>query len=397
VRVAIVSAHFAEYSIRLAAALAPSVTVRAFVDAGALERESTPQLQRLADAHADVLPLDPRRPWNRFIAVRRLLWRIRAFRPDIIHVQEHPAGTNVKLMELLKPIAPIVLVVHDPEPHSGADTAYFRRRAAFYARGRALADGLIVHGAYCRKLLEDCVEVAGRPVLSTVIGGELRPEETPQTSGEVGRILMFGRMQAYKGVDVLLAAAQRMVADGVDFHLVLAGRGESLTALKPEFEALGRVTIHDRFVSADEIIAELARCSVVALPYLDATQSGVAAAAFANARPVVASRVGGLVDVVRDGTNGLLIPPQDPAALAEALKRMIEEPALAARLCDGARETSRSELSWPAAAAQALPFYRQVIEAAQASGPPPRPSLDISAPQTGTAAPAARAIGRNRR
>lgn len=368
-KIAIVAGNYVEYSVQLAAALAAQGhEARAFLDAGALRRERTARVERLAGAYAETLDLHPPKPWNRWLAAWRLVRRVGAFRPEVIVIHEHPVDSIVLAMERLTGSAPCVLVVHDPAPHSGADAAYFRRRAAAYRRMRAAASALVVHGAYCRGLLEQHVALAGRPVLSTVIGGDLRPEAPPPASGESGRMLMFGRMQAYKGLDVLLGAAQRLHASGEAFHLALAGAGEALDAAKADFAALGCVTIDDRFLSSDDIIAELARCSVVVLPYRDATQSGVASAAFANHRCVVASAVGGLKDVVRDGVNGLLTPPDDPEALAAALRRILHEPGLAERLTAGARETSETELSWSAAAAALAGFLRQVADSPRPRG-----------------------------
>jgi glycosyltransferase involved in cell wall biosynthesis len=168
-------------------------------------------------------------------------------------------------------------------------------------------------------------------------------------------------MQAYKGLGVLLDAARILVSEEVGFHLVLAGRGESLTALKQQFEALKDVTIIDQFVSAERVINELRRCSTVVLPYLDATQSGVAAAAFANRRSVVASSVGGLVDVVKPEENGILVPPSDPTALAAALRRVIQEPNLLEKLSAGAVESSTGAMSWAVGARETARFCEEVL------------------------------------
>jgi D-inositol-3-phosphate glycosyltransferase len=70
------------------------------------------------------------------------------------------------------------------------------------------------------------------------------------------------------------------------------------------------------------------------------------AAAFAAGRPMIATAVGGLVDFVQDGENGLLVPGHDPDALAEAIRRLMDDPALWRRLADGAARTAREEATW---------------------------------------------------
>ena len=91
-------------------------------------------------------------------------------------------------------------------------------------------------------------------------------------------------------------------------------------------------------------------------PYVDATQSGVIAAAYGNGRPVIASRIGGLVDAVEDGVSGLLVPAGDAAALATALHRVVTDRALHARLRQGARDAADGAFSWPRIAEAIMAF-----------------------------------------
>jgi len=81
----------------------------------------------------------------------------------------------------------------------------------------------------------------------------------------------------------------------------------------------GRVTILDGYLSTSDAARCFAASTVVVLPYRSGTQSGVVPLAYAHGRGVVTTRVGGLAEAVRDGETGLLVPPEDPAALAAAL------------------------------------------------------------------------------
>jgi glycosyltransferase involved in cell wall biosynthesis len=76
--------------------------------------------------------------------------------------------------------------------------------------------------------------------------------------------------------------------------------------------------------------------TVLLLPSRSEGMGRVLVEAFCRGRPVVGSRVGGIVDLVRDGENGLLVPPESPAALADAIERVLADPALAERLAAGA-------------------------------------------------------------
>ena len=96
------------------------------------------------------------------------------------------------------------------------------------------------------------------------------------------------------------------------------------------------------------------------MPYKDASQSGVLASAFGNHRPVVASATGGIPDVVTDGVNGLLVPPADAEALADALERVLTSRPLAASLTEGARQTAEGSLNWDHIAERLFTTYRRV-------------------------------------
>src|SRR6185436_7411103 len=96
----------------------------------------------------------------------------------------------------------------------------------------------------------------------------------------------------------------------------------------------------------DELLRLYERAAVVACP-LHREGFGIACAeAMAHGRPVVASNVGGLRDLVVDGETGVLVPPGDVAALRAALERLLADPELRLRLGAAARERARSEFSW---------------------------------------------------
>jgi glycosyltransferase involved in cell wall biosynthesis len=171
---------------------------------------------------------------------------------------------------------------------------------------------------------------------------------------------MFGRMEAYKGLEVLVEAAERLHAAGRPVRLVIAGKGPEQTRLAARIAALPGAQAIDRYLEPGDLQAEIARAACVVAPYLDATQSGVLASAFANGKPVVASRVGGLGDVVHDGANGLLVPPGDAAALARAIGRILDDAPLREALTEGAQAFAAGALNWNSIAARILDFSPEV-------------------------------------
>ncbi|HLK10440.1 MAG TPA: glycosyltransferase family 4 protein [Candidatus Binatia bacterium] len=139
-------------------------------------------------------------------------------------------------------------------------------------------------------------------------------------------VLVLGALERRKGHAVLLAAAA--AAPGLRY--VFCGDGGEMAALRRAAAPLGGAV---QFVGfRRDVAACLAAADVVALPSLQEGLGVAALEAMAAGRPVVASRVGGLGEVVLDGETGLLVPPGDAAALAAALARLGADPALRARL-----------------------------------------------------------------
>ena len=241
-------------------------------------------------------------------------------------------------------IAPLGLIVHDPQPHPGRDSAFAARRAGEIIVQRALAHRLFAHGTACAAALE---RTTGRPIASIVHGPILRPAHPPRPPTGDRRVLMFGRMERYKGLDVLLGAARRIHARGESLWLDVRGAGPELERLQAELGALPGCSVRLGHSPRPDLLDALDACDVVAAPYLHASASGVAAAALANARGVVASATGGLRDVVRPGVNGVLVPPGDPEALADGLLSALAE---SEQLARGAASLADGPFAWRHAA-----------------------------------------------
>lgn len=200
----------------------------------------------------------------------------------------------------------------------------------------ASADGYVVHSEQTRRELE--ARLPGRPVLSRPMPGF---DMLPPANGELpprGRLdlLFFGFIRPYKGVDVLLEAMR--IADDPLVSLTVVGEAwEGGDDIRARAAAVGAEVVME-YVSDAQAAEYFARADAVVLPYLSAAGSGVVAAAYHYGKPVIASRVGGLVDVV-DERTGVLVEPGDPAALAQAISALTRD--RAAALADGARAFAR--------------------------------------------------------
>jgi D-inositol-3-phosphate glycosyltransferase len=140
-------------------------------------------------------------------------------------------------------------------------------------------------------------------------------------------LLFFGLVRPYKGLDVLIEAMPRVRARR-DVTLVVAGEFyvpvEPVRARIAELGLGDSVRVLDRYVADEEVGDLVAAADAVVLPYRSATQSGVVLVAYAGGCPVISTAVGGLPEVVEEGVTGHLVPPGDPAALADAILAFYE-------------------------------------------------------------------------
>lgn len=358
VKVALVSLHFAEYASRLALALDAHHDVLLILASANGALELSGPLRDALVKRGNVIWFGRQGRRSAVFHTIKLLHEIRRFRPDVIHIQEVENCVPTWVNDLMRYSTPLVVTVHDPVCHGGEDDPTYRRRL------RARANRLIVHG---EKMVK---ELGGKhPALTHRIaslphgmlgdeqgGARTDPERTPV-------FLFFGRIEAYKGLGLLLQAGELLAAKGLTFRLVIAGTGSALDQHRQQIQDKPWAELIDRHIHADEIPQIFARASAVVLPYAGATQSGVAALAFGLGRPVVATNVGGLADIIQDGYNGFLVPPRDAAALAAALERFIVNERLCEQLLDGVIERARREMNWDVIARQTSAVYDDALRA----------------------------------
>lgn len=145
--------------------------------------------------------------------------------------------------------------------------------------------------------------------------------------------LFFGLVREYKGLDILLEALSMLPPGGSWTCLVAGEFYKSKEPYKARIRELGlenMVRLEDRYIPNSEVPLYFAAADLTVLPYRNATQSGVAALSFALNRPVLTTRVGALPEMITEGENGWLVPPDDPAALASVLSEVVGDRLMAA-------------------------------------------------------------------
>jgi colanic acid/amylovoran biosynthesis glycosyltransferase len=173
-----------------------------------------------------------------------------------------------------------------------------------------------------------------------------------QPEGREPRLIAsVGRLDPIKGFDVLLPALQALVQGGVDFHCELIGEGEQRAELEAARERLdleGRLALPGARPQ-EQVRSLLGRAAIFVMPSVrtpSGNQDGIPVAlmeAMASGCAVVSTAVSGIPELVRDGETGLLVPPGDPQALADALTRLLLDPALRLRLATAARAAVERE------------------------------------------------------
>jgi 2-deoxystreptamine N-acetyl-D-glucosaminyltransferase/2-deoxystreptamine glucosyltransferase len=172
------------------------------------------------------------------------------------------------------------------------------------------------------------------------------------------RIGYVGRLAPQKRPDLLVRAFDRMTRPA---ELVVVGDGpdgDLVRRLAAESPHAARITLAG-FVEHPAVPAVLASLDVLVLPSAYEEMGSVLTEAIATGLPVVASDVGGIPEVVTHGVSGLLVPPDDVAALAAALDRLVAEPHLRARLTHGARSRA-TDYAWPALSSRVAAVYGHV-------------------------------------
>ena len=184
---------------------------------------------------------------------------------------------------------------------------------------------------------------------------------TRRADGGRFTLLMFGRMFAYKGLSQLIRA-EALLGDRVpNLRIVIAGRGDDAWAHRDLMGDPTRYEVRNAFIDDDEVARLFLDADVVALPYVEASQSGVLNLAAAFGRPVIATDVGELGATVASHGLGLAVPAGDPARFADAIAELAARPDLAAALGANARAWAEGPNSPAAVGATTAALYREIV------------------------------------
>lgn len=223
----------------------------------------------------------------------------------------------------------VVFVIHNVLPHEARPWDRAVARGALRA-GHGFVVSTEQEKSNLLAVLPDTpqsgVVVRPHPVYDMFAADAPAPREARERLGLPGNapvLLFFGLVRPYKGLMHLIEALREVRSLGLDFHLVVAG--EFWEDKRTYLEALERtglvahVTVVDRYIPDEELSLYFSACDAVVLPYVHATQSGVAQLAIGFNRPVIGTSVGDLPQMSGLGESVILVPPANSQALAQAI------------------------------------------------------------------------------
>lgn len=346
------------YTLRLAEHMpAQGISVRVMCpDAQLVEPSKRSALSIHEYAHMDVPVLGR-------IVLRWLLNDIGDSLPDLIHIQSRRVlRQGIWLAERLE--RPFVLTVHD------------------YVSPQ---EKLRVNWKWCRKVItvsesvkRDFAARSGLPPGRIAVipsGVDIRETETTTkpASRETEHVPVVGTagpLEAVKGLPFFLGAASRVLATGRDVEFLVAGAGPEEANLRRLARDLGiadKVTFVPYLLDFAEPLAAM---DIFCLPSLQQGQGIIMLEAMALAKPVIASRVGGVYSVVHDKETGLLVPPSDSSRLADCILELLGDPIRARAIGEAARQMVRRDFGLQKMVAQTAELYRELVAGSPAGSTP---------------------------
>jgi glycosyltransferase involved in cell wall biosynthesis len=360
-RITLFHTGFAEYVMGLANGLSD------YADVTVIHPEAlATTCSRLADSGVRLLSFEKpplRRQFGNIPAMRRAFKLIEETRPDVVHVQE-TSDYAYDLVTAFRRIRPLVTTIHDVVPHPGdRDAAPGLQYTKAFGIWRS--NRLIVHTGRMRERLSQRFKV-NLSRIDVIPHGELGSlyKRLAEIAGKpaAGRdpytLLFFGRIWPYKGLRFLLEAFSQIKREIPEAKLSICGRGGDLERNAGLLASLPDIEVRKTYIPSEDVTGLFERSSLVVLPYIEASQSGVSALGFPTGAVVVASRVGGLAEQIVDGRTGILVSPGNASELASAITRLLRDVKLQEDIRQAAAAYSSSVLDWKNIARSTMATYR---------------------------------------
>ena len=300
-------------------------------------------------------PLKAAQPEGIMRATAALRNRIADFRPDIIHY--NLCGPEIFFFErvMRRSTIPFVLTLHNSSYAVGDSLTGMIKRLIAKAFAVTGVSNAVCAGA--RRDLGGDVRL-----ISNALPPRPRPVPYPSNSA----IFALGRIVPEKGFDTLVEAFALTLAVRPEATLTIAGAGPELAALQAQAAVLdlGSAVSFPGWINPDSVPGAMEQAAVIAFPSRWEEPFGLVALEAAQAaRPCVATHVGELPAIVRDGETGYIVPREDPKAMAAALLALLDDPQAAEQMGLRARQWAQSRFSFDAMVAAYRELFGQAFAA----------------------------------
>jgi len=359
-RIALLSSGFIDYTIQLANVLSENGLNVLLIMPDNQIQEHMAHIGSKVNTHIYVQPR-LYYPTNIFL-MYKLFKRIALFSPDIIHIQGGHLWFPfiLPLFQIKKYI--FITTFHDPIPHVGEN--HLRTRFINYC-GRMYSDKIIVHGEKLKEQMMKEYNIPNKKVNAIPIGEhEVEPfkkHERKDMKEDGNLILFFGRIYEYKGLEYLIKAESIITKELPDAKIIIAGTGEDFKKYEKMMINKDNFIVHNYRIPYKEGAELLQRCSLVVLPYIDASQSGVIPTAYGFKKPVVVTDVGAIPEIVDDGVTGFIVPPRNSEALADAIIKLLKDEKLRKQMGENAYKKLKTDLAWDHIAEKTMEVYKMAI------------------------------------
>lgn len=281
----------------------------------------------------------------------------RTFGPDLVHINALEEGHFFQLITAETHPAPLLVTLHDPLPRSAMRHDSWRRRlmlAADWVTG--------VSVSVMQETLRLLPEISCRS--SVLYNGQEAASTLPDPLPiDPPQLLCIGRLRTKKGFDVALNAFASIADRFPGVRLVIAGDGPERPELERQAVRLGlrKLVEFVGWVAPEDVPALINTATVVVMPSRHEPFGLVALDAALMARPIVASRVGGLSEVVTHRETGLVVEPDDVPGFAEAIAFLLDHPQTATRIGRAARQRAQEVFSWQQCVNGYDTLYRKLL------------------------------------
>jgi glycosyltransferase involved in cell wall biosynthesis len=262
-------------------------------------------------------------------------------KPDILlDTGSGPWAEIIKKAIFSKPL--LIDVIHDVEIHPDKWLPLLRAYQFFYPINANAFIGISDYS--CKQML---LKFPNASIIKSAHGiiHSSSSVDLDRIANNRNKILFFGRVEKYKGVELLVESFRIAKQICPDISLSIVGKGLIDAKLKKQILALD-IQLINRWVSERELSEIVDSHGVIIMPYLSATQSGVAAVSLGNGLPAIATNVGALPEQIIHGRNGLIVPPGDANALAKAMLDISKDYTSAYKMSQEACLIAGTTYSW---------------------------------------------------